>query len=193
MRPLSLLCRARADEDTGVPDKLGWAFGLGLERIAMVLFSIPDIRLFWSTDARFLDQFKADEITTFKSYSKYPECYKDLSLWVPSEGWHENDFCEVVRDCAGDLVEGVELVRFSCSRGGRELTMHRLTSLFIPRRGGGASATDSTTARWTGAFLSSSARAKLISWSRSLSNEEVNELQAQVVEQVVEQIGRAHV
>jgi phenylalanyl-tRNA synthetase alpha chain len=38
---------------------MGWAFGLGLERLAMPLFSIPDIRLFWSTDHRFTSQFRA--------------------------------------------------------------------------------------------------------------------------------------
>lgn len=35
----------------------GWAAGLGLERFAMRLFKIPDVRLFWSKDPRFLDQF----------------------------------------------------------------------------------------------------------------------------------------
>lgn len=28
--------------------EIGWAAGLGLERFAMNLFKIPDIRLFWS-------------------------------------------------------------------------------------------------------------------------------------------------
>ena len=42
----------------GVPDKVGWAFGLGLERIAMRLYEIPDIRLFWSNDSGFLAQFE---------------------------------------------------------------------------------------------------------------------------------------
>lgn len=92
----------------GIPEKLGWAFGLGLERIAMVLFSIPDIRLFWSRDERFLNQFKqADSsLLSFKPYSKYPPCYKDVSFWMP-EQFHENDLFETVRDQAGDLVEDV--------------------------------------------------------------------------------------
>jgi phenylalanyl-tRNA synthetase alpha chain len=35
----------------------GFAFGLGLERIAMLRHGVPDIRLFWENDLRFLRQF----------------------------------------------------------------------------------------------------------------------------------------
>jgi phenylalanyl-tRNA synthetase alpha chain len=35
----------------------GFAFGMGLERIAMVRYGIPEIRLFLENDARFLEQF----------------------------------------------------------------------------------------------------------------------------------------
>jgi phenylalanyl-tRNA synthetase alpha chain len=37
-----------------IDTQVGWAFGLGLERWAMKLFEIQDIRLFWSQDDRFL-------------------------------------------------------------------------------------------------------------------------------------------
>lgn len=103
-----------------VPHKMGWAFGLGLERISMILNSIPDIRLFWSTDPRFLSQFSGTKtngkITTFKPYSKYPSCFKDVSFWLPLEEggvkMHENDLCDLVRDVAGDVVEDVKLVSY---------------------------------------------------------------------------------
>lgn len=38
-------------------DWQGFAFGLGIERIAMLRFGIPDIRLFYENDSRFLRQF----------------------------------------------------------------------------------------------------------------------------------------
>ena len=37
----------------------GFAFGLGVERLAVILYSIPDIRLFFENDIRFLKQFSA--------------------------------------------------------------------------------------------------------------------------------------
>ncbi|MFD0964443.1 phenylalanine--tRNA ligase subunit alpha [Pseudofulvibacter geojedonensis] len=37
----------------------GFAFGMGIERIAMLLHQISDIRLFYENDARFLEQFKS--------------------------------------------------------------------------------------------------------------------------------------
>jgi phenylalanyl-tRNA synthetase alpha chain len=40
------------------PDKVsGFAFGMGPQRIAMLLHAIDDIRLFWQNDLRFLKQF----------------------------------------------------------------------------------------------------------------------------------------
>ena len=36
----------------------GYAFGLGIERIAMLIYQIPDIRLLFENDVRFLNQFK---------------------------------------------------------------------------------------------------------------------------------------
>ena len=40
-------------------DYSGFAFGMGIERIAMLLYQISDIRLFFENDVRFLKQFKA--------------------------------------------------------------------------------------------------------------------------------------
>jgi len=37
----------------------GWAFGMGVERVAMLKYGIDDIRLFFENDLRFLGQFQA--------------------------------------------------------------------------------------------------------------------------------------
>ena len=49
--------QARKD-DAYDPEKWsGFAFGLGMDRLAMILFGIPDLRLFAGNDLRFLRQF----------------------------------------------------------------------------------------------------------------------------------------
>ncbi len=86
----------------------GWAFGLGLERLAMILYDIPDIRLFWTHDPRFLEQFE-NGATKFVPYSKHPACLKDVAFWL-TDKYHENDIHEIARERGGDLIESVELI-----------------------------------------------------------------------------------
>eukprot|EP00611_Tribonema_gayanum_P004550 TRINITY_DN13744_c0_g1_i4.p1 TRINITY_DN13744_c0_g1~~TRINITY_DN13744_c0_g1_i4.p1 ORF type:complete len:441 (-),score=157.33 TRINITY_DN13744_c0_g1_i4:46-1323(-) len=38
----------------------GFAAGFGVERFAMVLFGVPDLRTFWESDVRFLEQWPSD-------------------------------------------------------------------------------------------------------------------------------------
>lgn len=40
----------------------GFAFGMGIERIAMLLYQVGDIRMFYENDLRFLEQFKSELI-----------------------------------------------------------------------------------------------------------------------------------
>jgi phenylalanyl-tRNA synthetase alpha chain len=49
--------RARGDDAYDPKKWSGFAFGLGMDRLAMILFGIPDIRYFAANDLRFLRQF----------------------------------------------------------------------------------------------------------------------------------------
>ncbi|KAI4170400.1 MAG: hypothetical protein LQ343_005022 [Gyalolechia ehrenbergii] len=157
--------------NAGVPDQLGWAFGLGLERVAMILFSIPDIRLFWSRDKRFLSQFTdTQNINRFRSFSKHPASYKDASFWLRStssaaggglrtnaQDFHENDIMEIVREVGGDLVEDVRLSdEFQHPTSGRKSLCYRITYRSL---------------------------------ERTLTNKETNELHEKVKEDLVQKLG----
>lgn len=95
-------------ENCGYDDKKGYAFGLGLERLAMVLFEIPDIRYFWSEDERFLSQFGSGEIKKFKPYSNFPPIYKDISFWYNENDYEPLDFYSIVREEAKDIIEDIK-------------------------------------------------------------------------------------
>lgn len=122
----------------GAGHKLGWAFGLGLERLAMVLFDIPDIRLFWSRDERFLRQFRTDDLhqpISFQALSKFPPLHNDISFWLPESGsFSQNDFFDLVRSVGGDLVEQVTRVdHFTHPKTGRSSECYRIVYRHMER------------------------------------------------------------
>jgi phenylalanyl-tRNA synthetase alpha chain len=86
----------------------GWAFGFGVERLAMVKMMISDIRILWSDDPRITSQFK-DINSKFKEISKYPETTRDISFII-NKNINLNNYYEIVRDFAADLIEEVKLI-----------------------------------------------------------------------------------
>lgn len=138
--------------NAGVPDQVGWAFGVGLDRLAMLLFGIPDIRLLWSQDPRFLSQFTSvRDIKRFVPFSKHPACYKDIAFWLRGTSsaaggskttssitntrtFHENDIMEIIREVGGSLVEDVRLVdEFSHPGSGRKSLCYRINYRSLER------------------------------------------------------------
>lgn len=85
----------------------GWAFGFGLERLAIISMELPDIRLLWSDDERVKNQLKLG--AKFREVSKYPPVVRDISFIV-AKGFVPNNYFDLVREVAGDLVEQVELL-----------------------------------------------------------------------------------
>lgn len=85
----------------------GWAFGFGLERLAIVSMSLPDIRLLWSDDPRVKSQLHLGQ--KYKEVSKFPPITRDISFVVNSD-FVPNNYFDVIRDIGGDLVEEVSLL-----------------------------------------------------------------------------------
>ncbi len=85
----------------------GWAFGFGLDRLAMASMELPDIRLLWSQDERIKRQLKLGN--KFREVSKFPPITRDVSFVVDND-FVPNNYFDLIRDLGGDLVEQVELI-----------------------------------------------------------------------------------
>ncbi len=85
----------------------GWAFGFGLERLAIISMELPDIRLLWSNDERVKKQLKLGN--RYKEVSKFPPIMRDISFIV-DKSFVPNNYFDLIRDLGGDLVEQVELL-----------------------------------------------------------------------------------
>ncbi len=85
----------------------GWAFGPGIERLAMISMELPDIRLLWSEDPRVKKQLKLGN--KYKEVSKFPLITRDISF-VVGKDFVVNNYFDLIRDLGGDLVEQVELL-----------------------------------------------------------------------------------
>ena len=136
----------------------GWAFGFGIERLAMAKMNIPDIRIFWSTDERITSQFK-DLDSQFKEVSKYPMTYRDISFII-DKNISLNNYYEIVRDCAGDLVEEVKMI--DKYEDEKKFGKDKISYTF---------------------------RINYRSNERTLTNEEVNEIQEKIREKTKEELG----
>lgn len=115
----------------------GWAFGLGLDRLAMLLFDIPDVRLFWSKDERFVSQFHGcfqhyldtQAHVQFQPFAgtRHEAKTREISMWTGEASFHVNDFFNLVRDVAGDAVEEVvELEGYLDPKTGRKSKLFKV-------------------------------------------------------------------
>ena len=85
----------------------GWAFGFGLERLAIISMDLPDIRLLWSDDQRVKKQMHLGQ--KYEAVSKYPSITRDISFIV-DKSFVPNNYFDLIRDIGGDLVEEVKLL-----------------------------------------------------------------------------------
>lgn len=91
----------------GLKNYNGWAFGFGLERLAIASMDLPDIRLLWSEDERVTKQLTLGN--KFKEVSKFPPVVRDISFIV-AKNFVPNDYFDLIRDQLGDLAEEVALI-----------------------------------------------------------------------------------
>ncbi|KFU89426.1 Ferredoxin-fold anticodon-binding domain-containing protein 1, partial [Chaetura pelagica] len=103
---------------------------LNLDLLAMLICGIPDWRMLWTSDKRFLQQFPRGELRLFKSFSLYPPSYvHDVSFWLPDgERFDEVAFHTIARQVSGEMVVSIQLIdSFQRAETGLKSLCYRLT------------------------------------------------------------------
>ncbi|KAG7314518.1 hypothetical protein KOW79_021821 [Hemibagrus wyckioides] len=104
---------------------------LNLDHLVTLTFSIPDWRLLWTLDPRFLASFEPgiQVPAAFQPFSLYPPRYThDVSFWMEPDTFDELDFHEAVRVATCGAVKDIQLVdRFRHPHMGHASLCYRLS------------------------------------------------------------------
>merc|ERR1711981_415070 len=116
----------------GANSMFGWAFGIGLERLAMLMFEIPDIRMLWTDNAGYKKSMTAiisnmydeyggpdsphlsasavRELRMPTSFLKNSPVTQHISFFMEKgKSVAANDVYDTVREVAGELIESVRI------------------------------------------------------------------------------------
>lgn len=102
------LVRKSVLKNMGLDGYNGWAFGFGLERLAIASMELPDIRLLWSEDERVKKQMVLGQ--KYKEVSKFPPVLRDISFVVDKDKFVLNDYFDLIREVGETMIENVELL-----------------------------------------------------------------------------------
>ncbi|XP_070774012.1 ferredoxin-fold anticodon-binding domain-containing protein 1 [Enoplosus armatus] len=111
-QPMGLVGRVFASKARDKISHVSITVSLNLDLLAVLLFSLPDWRLLWSHDPRFLKQFAPSPSPgkPFHPFSLFPEHFSfDISFWT-GPTWEERKFHAVVREASHGTVDQVKLI-----------------------------------------------------------------------------------
>ncbi|XP_078538439.1 ferredoxin-fold anticodon-binding domain-containing protein 1 [Lissotriton helveticus] len=102
---------------------------LNLDALVIRILGVPDWRMLWTYDGRFISQFPCGKLKLFSSFSMYPPSYvHDISFWVnDEEQFDEVEFHTLVRRVSKECVTDIQLLdRFQHHQTGMISLCYRL-------------------------------------------------------------------
>ncbi|KAM4702980.1 ferredoxin-fold anticodon-binding domain-containing protein 1 [Rhinophrynus dorsalis] len=85
---------------------------LNLDIMAMYLLDIPDWRILWTPDERFIQQYNSHQLRTFQSFSLHPPYYNhDVSFWVGKGSVFDNlEFHTIAQRVSKGCITDIQLL-----------------------------------------------------------------------------------